>query len=104
MKTKNFKIAGVVLSLTMSLASFSGAMANDEQYLNSDPIDINGYVKPQVEATDQELETIRGDVRQAKQINHINKSKTKGYKNLLFLRLFLQKFLLVYLLQTFVLV
>ena len=82
MKTKNFKIAGVVLSLTMSLASFSGAMANDEQYLNSDPIDINGYVKPEIEATDQELETIKGDVRQAKTINHMNKKKTKGYKDL----------------------
>lgn len=82
MKTKNFKIAGVVLTLTMSLASFSGALANDEQYLNSDPIDINGYVKPEVEATDQELETIRGDVQQAKNLNQINKKKTKGYKQL----------------------
>lgn len=82
MKTKKFKIAGVVLTLTMSLASFSGAMANDEQYLNSDPIDINGYVQPEVEATDAELETIRGDIKQAQNLNQINKKKTKGYKNL----------------------
>lgn len=58
------------------------AQTNDEQYLNSDPININGYVQPEVEATDQELEQVRGQVNFAKKQSQLNKAKTKNYQKL----------------------
>lgn len=82
MKTKKNQFVRAALCLSLTLATFSGAMANDEQYLNSDPIDINGYVKEEVDATDKELESIRGQVNYAKQQSHLNKKKTKNYKKL----------------------
>jgi FtsZ-binding cell division protein ZapB len=82
MKTKKNQFVRMALCLSLTLATFSGAMANDEQYLNSDPIDINGYVKADVDSTDKELESIRGQVNYAKQQSHLNKKKTKNYKKL----------------------
>lgn len=84
MKTKKFQIAGTVFGFAFAVMSMapSSLMANDEKYLNSDPININGYVQPEMEATDQELETIRGDVKRAKNLTQINKKKAKNYKKL----------------------
>ena len=78
MKTKDaFKL---FLSLSVISSSFVGAFANDA-VLNSDPIDINGYVS-EAPATDNELEKVRGELRRQKQTIQINKQKSKKYKEL----------------------
>lgn len=74
------KAIKLLLSLAVVSSSFAGALANDA-VLNSDPIDINGYVQ-EVPPTDQELEQVKNDVRMVKQQTKINKSKTKSYKKL----------------------
>ena len=51
MKTKTINFVGAALGLAIGFASFNSAMANDEQYLNSDPININGYVQQAPPAT-----------------------------------------------------
>ena len=68
------------LSLSVISSSFVGAIASDA-VLNSDPIDINGYVSEPM-ATDSELEAVKADVRKSKSLISINKEKTKSYKNL----------------------
>lgn len=80
MKTKKIMGALAVLSLSISFASVS--QANDSQYLNSDPIDINGYVHAEVEPTDQELENVKGQLNFAKKQSTLNKVKSKKYKKL----------------------
>jgi opacity protein-like surface antigen len=64
-----------------SVATFSGAMANDEQYLQSDPIDINGYVK-EAPVTDHELETVNNELRKQTTAIKVNKQKAKKYGQL----------------------
>ncbi len=78
MKTKS--MIKLFLSLSVISSSFVGAIANDA-VLNSDPIDINGYVS-EPQATDQELEKVRGEVRRQKQTIKINKEKSKKYQEL----------------------
>lgn len=80
MKTKKMMGAFAVLSLSLSFASVS--QANDHQYLNSDPIDINGYVQAEVEPTDQELENVKGQLNFAKKQSKLNKTKAKKYQKL----------------------
>ena len=80
MKTKKIMGACAVLSLSLSFASVS--QANDHQYLNSDPIDINGYVHAEVEPTDQELENVKGQLNFAKKQSTLNKAKAKKYQKL----------------------
>ncbi|MBD66067.1 MAG: hypothetical protein CME62_12725 [Halobacteriovoraceae bacterium] len=84
MKTLKFQVAGAIMGLSLTLAALSPdkVLANDERYLNSEPININGYVQPEVEATDQELETIRGDLQRAENMTHINKKKARTYREL----------------------
>lgn len=77
---KTTKAIKLLLSLAVVSSSFAGALANDA-VLNSDPIDINGYVQ-EVPPTDQELEQVKNDVRYVKQQTKINKEKTKNYKKL----------------------
>ena len=78
MKTKDaFKL---FLSLSVISSSFVGAIANDA-VLNSDPIDINGYVSEPA-ATDAELEGVRNDLRKVKRERVVNKEKSKNYKKL----------------------
>ena len=78
MKTKSaFKL---LLSLSVISSSFVGAIANDA-VLNSDPIDINGYVS-EAPATDNELEKVKGELRRQKQTIQINKQKSKKYQEL----------------------
>jgi hypothetical protein len=80
------KFSKTFLALLVAANTFSGAMsgaiANDESYINSDPIDINGYVKEPVEATDQELEKVNRELEVQKQTIQLNKKKSKKYKEL----------------------
>lgn len=78
MKTKS--MIKLFLSLSVISSSFVGAFA-DDTVLNSDPIDINGYVT-EVPSTDGELEKVRGELRKQKQTIRINKEKSKKYKEL----------------------
>lgn len=72
----------LLLTLGTSLATFSGAYAqNSNEVLNSDPINIDGYVaEPQ--ATDHELESVKNELRKQKNAIQVNKSKSKSYKEL----------------------
>lgn len=75
MKSKN--LLAVVLCL-----SFATAYAqSEEQVLNSDPIDVDGYLKEK-QVTDGELEQIRSEIRKQKTEVQLNKDKSKGYQEL----------------------
>ncbi len=67
------------MALTVSTA-FAYAQS-DDQVLNSDPIDVDGYLKEK-NVTDGELEQIRSEIRKQKNANVLNKEKTKGFKEL----------------------
>lgn len=68
--------------MSLSLGASFNALAQDAQYLNSDPIDINGYVQAEVDPTDQELENVRGQLNFAKKQSTLNKVKAKNYQKL----------------------
>ena len=76
MKTKIL----MVLALSMS---FQAAYAqNEEQVLNSAPINVDGYLAEDRPVTDGELEQIKGEIRKQKTEVQLNKEKTKGFKEL----------------------
>lgn len=75
MKTKN------ILLLALALSFSSVYAQHDEQVLNTDPIDVDGYLKER-QVTDGELEQIRGEIRKQKNEVQLNKDKSKGYKEL----------------------
>ncbi|MCO4753558.1 MAG: hypothetical protein KC478_03705 [Bacteriovoracaceae bacterium] len=81
MKTNNSKLRNVLLALATAACTLTGAMANEDSILNSDPIDINGYIK-EAPATDHELETVKNELRKQKQAIQVNKQKGKKYKEL----------------------
>lgn len=71
----------ILLALALTL-SFAQAFAqSDDQVLNSDPIDVDGYLKEKA-VTDGELEQIRSEIRKQKNEVQLNKQKTKGFKEL----------------------
>lgn len=75
MKSRN------LLALALAL-SFSAAYAqNEEQVLNSDPIDVDGYLHEK-QVTDGELEQIKSEIRKQKNEVQLNKDKSKGYNEL----------------------
>jgi opacity protein-like surface antigen len=50
--------------------------------LNSDPINVDGYLAEDKPVTDGELEQIRSEIRKQKNETQLNKQKTKGFKEL----------------------
>jgi len=66
----------LVLALSLSFAT-TYAKANEEQVLNSDPINVDGYLhdKP---VTDGELEQIKSELNKQKTGTELNKEKAKG--------------------------
>lgn len=75
MKSKN--LLAVVLCLNFATAYAQ----SEEQVLNSDPIDVDGYLKEK-QVTDGELEQIRHEIRKQKNEVQLNKDKSKGYQEL----------------------
>lgn len=71
----------ILLALALSLTFAQAFAQSEEQVLNSDPIDVDGYLKEK-NVTDHELENIRSEIRKQKQANALNKEKTKGFKEL----------------------
>lgn len=75
----------VALALLGAVCTFAGAMgpalAYEDSILNSDPIDINGYVK-EAPVSDHELETVKNELRKQQQAIKINKEKGRKYKEL----------------------
>lgn len=69
----------LVLALSMSFAS--AYAQSDERVLNSDPIDVDGYLSEK-QVTDGELEQIKSEIRKQKNEVVLNKEKTKGFKEL----------------------
>lgn len=82
MRSTDKKLALVLIALFVSTTYFAHAIANDEQYLNSDPIDIDGYVSRPAPATDSELENVKSELRKQKNAIVINKQKKKKYNQL----------------------
>lgn len=70
-----------LLALALSLSFASVYAQSQEQVLNSDPIDVDGYLHEKM-VTDGELEQIRGEIRKQKNEVQLNKEKTKGFKEL----------------------
>lgn len=70
----------VALALTLSFASVYAQ--SEEQVLNSDPINVDGYLAEDKPVTDHELEQIRSEIRKQKNEVVLNKEKTKGFKEL----------------------
>lgn len=81
MKKMNKKLSSALILMSLSVATFSGAMANDEQYLQSDPIDINGYVQ-EAPVSDHELESVKNELRKQQNAIKVNKEKAKTYGKL----------------------
>ncbi len=83
MTKTNFKRKAHSLILTLGvLSSFSTAYAqSEEQVLNSDPIDVDGYVK-EAPATDHELESVKNELQKQKGAIQVNKEKSKKYQEL----------------------
>ena len=79
MKTK-MTPQGLVLMLL--LGTLTQSFANDEKYLSSDPININGYVKEDLPPTDAELESIKGELNKQRNAIVVTKEKKKKYDEL----------------------
>lgn len=75
MKSKSVLLLALALSVSTVYAQ------SEEQVLNSDPIDVDGYLKER-QVTDGELEQIRSEIRKQKNEVQLNKDKSKGYKEL----------------------
>ncbi len=70
------------LLAVMLTLSFATAFAqSEEQVLNSDPIDVDGYLHEK-QVTDGELEQIKSEIRKQKNEVQLNKEKSKGFKEL----------------------
>lgn len=82
MKTKNMKKVSGLVALSALMTASSIVSANDANYLNSDPININGYVQEEAPVTDQELETVKNELKKQKNAIIINKQKSKKYQQL----------------------
>lgn len=82
MKTNKSKLAAAFMGMAMTVATFSGAMANNGAMLNSDPIDINGYVTEEENVSDAELENVKSELRKQKTAIIVNKEKKKKYGEL----------------------
>ena len=76
MKSRNILL--MALALSIGTAAYA---QSEEQVLNSDPIDVDGYLKEK-QVTDGELEQIRSEIRKQKNEVQLNKDKSKGYKEL----------------------
>ncbi len=70
-----------LLALAMSMTFAAAYAQSEEKILNSDPIDVDGYLHER-QVTDHELEQIRGEIRKQKNESSLNKEKTKGFKEL----------------------
>jgi hypothetical protein len=70
-----------LLALALSMTAAFAYAQSEDQVLNSDPIDVDGYLKEKM-VTDGELEQIRSEIRKQKNEVHLNKEKTKGFKEL----------------------
>lgn len=80
MKATTSKFSKAFLGLAVLSSTFAGAIANDA-VLNSDPININGYVQ-EAPATDHELEKVKNELRIQQNAIKVNKEKSKNYKKL----------------------
>lgn len=72
----------MALALLMTLNSSLAMGQYQEEYLDSDPIDVNGYISEERRATDQELEQINSELSKQRNAIGLNKEKSKKYKNL----------------------
>jgi outer membrane protein W len=75
MKSRN------LLALVLALSFTTAYAQNEERVLNSDPIDVDGYLSEK-QVTDGELEQIRNEIRKQKNEVQLNKDKSKGYNEL----------------------
>lgn len=69
MKTKQLVVAALSLSFASAFAQ------SEEQILNSDPINVDGYLAEERPVTDGELEQIRNELKKQKVGTVLNKTK-----------------------------
>lgn len=70
MKTRNLMVVAALLIA-------ANAFANEEQVLNSAPINVDGYLAEEKPVTDGELEAIRSELNKQKMGTKLNKEKAK---------------------------
>ncbi|MGK0368001.1 MAG: outer membrane protein W [Thermoproteota archaeon] len=68
--------------LSASLMFTNPVMADDEQILNSEPINVVGYVREDAPVTDSELQALENEIVKQKTTIKLNRKKTKNYKKL----------------------
>lgn len=71
----------ILLALALSLTFATAYAQSGEQLVNSEQIDVDGYLREK-QVTDGELEQIKSEIRKQKNESHLNKEKTKGFKEL----------------------
>jgi chaperonin cofactor prefoldin len=71
----------ILLAVALSLSFASAYAQHEERVLNSEPIDVDGYLAEK-QVTDHELEQIRSEIRKQKGEVVLNKEKSKGFKEL----------------------
>ncbi len=74
MKTRHF----LVMALTMSFAT--AYAQSEEQVLNSDPINVDGYLAEDKPVTDGELEKLKSEYRDLKNQTQLSKDKAKVFQ------------------------
>lgn len=72
----------MVLALSLSFTAAYGQSDSEERVLNSDPIDVDGYLAEDKPVVDGELQQIKSEIRKQKNEVMLNKEKTKGFKEL----------------------
>jgi opacity protein-like surface antigen/chaperonin cofactor prefoldin len=71
----------MVLAMSMTFATAYANQHHEDQVLNNDPINVDGYLQER-QVTDGELESIRSEIRKQKGEVILNKEKSKGFKEL----------------------
>lgn len=72
----------MLMALSSTMVSFQALAQNEDAILNSDPININGYMVEEQPVTDGELENVKNELRKQKNAITINKEKSKKYNEL----------------------
>lgn len=67
----------LVLALSLTFASAYAQTIGEERVLNSDPINVDGYLAEDKPVTDGELEQIRSELKKQKMGTQLNKEKAK---------------------------
>lgn len=85
-----FKSSVLNLALLLSVNAWANAentvingdINNNNNVVNNQPIDVDGYLKEEAPVTDQELEEINNELNKQKTAIEVNRKKRTGYRDL----------------------